>query len=101
MWDSKQAVISREGEIYRVSGPVTIENVRGVIEEGRRVFTGGDLRVDLGALKNVDSSALSMLLEWMRDAAGNGRHLCFLNVPENLASLARVYGVLDHLPVEA
>jgi phospholipid transport system transporter-binding protein len=94
-------MIRPEGDVYRVEGPVTIENVRGVIEEGRRVFSGGDLRVDLGGLENVDSSALSMLLEWMRDAAASGRRVRYLNVPENLASLARVYGVLDHLPVAA
>jgi len=94
-------MIRREGDVYRVEGPVTIENVRGVIEEGRRVFSGEDLRVDLGGLESVDSSALSMLLEWMRDAAASGRRVRYLNVPENLASLARVYGVLDHLPVAA
>jgi len=94
-------MIRREGDVYRVEGPVTIENVRGVIEEGRRVFSGEDLRVDLGGLENVDSSALSMLLEWMRDAAASGRRVRYLNVPENLASLARVYGVLDHLPLAA
>lgn len=94
-------MISRDRDIFRVSGPVTIDNVRVVIEEGRREFAGNDARVDLGGLENVDSSALSMLLEWMRDAAANGRQFRVLNVPENLTSLARVYGVLDHLPIEA
>ncbi len=94
-------MISRDGDLFRVTGPVTIDNVRGVIEEGRRAFAGNDARVDLGGLENVDSSALSMLLEWMRDAAGSGRQFRVRNVPENLASLARVYGVLDHLPIEA
>lgn len=92
-------MISREGEVFRVSGPVTIDNVRGVIEEGLQAFDRDDLVVDLGGLGTVDSSALSMMLEWMRAAARSGRRVRYLNLPENLKSLAGVYGVLDELPL--
>jgi phospholipid transport system transporter-binding protein len=93
-------VIERQDEGFRVSGPVTMDNVHGVIEEGRLAFDREILLVDLSGLENVDSSAISMMLEWMRDARGRGRRISFRKVPENLKTLARVYGVLDALPIE-
>ncbi len=93
-------MVSRDGDIFRVSGPVTLDNVRAVIEEGARAFDGeADATVDLSGLENVDSSAISMMLEWARDAARGGRRLRFAGLPENLKTLARVYGVLDALPL--
>lgn len=92
-------MVSRDGDIFRVSGPVTIDNVTSVIEAGRQAFAGSDAVVDLSGLENVDSAAISMMLEWMRDAAGGGRRVRFANLPENLRTLAKVYGVLDVLPL--
>ncbi|HSD60640.1 MAG TPA: STAS domain-containing protein, partial [Burkholderiales bacterium] len=83
-----------------VSGPVILDNVCAVIEEGRRAFGGeADATVDLSGLESVDSSAISMMLEWARDAARGGRRMRFAGLPANLKSLARVYGVLDTLPL--
>lgn len=92
-------MISREGNRFRVSGSVTIDNVRRVIEEGLGVFEGDELVIDLSGLENVDSSALSMMLEWMREAVKLGRRIHYVNLPENLKSLAGVYGVLEELPL--
>jgi phospholipid transport system transporter-binding protein len=92
-------VISRDGDTFRVRGPVTLENVTAVVREGREAFDGTDLVVDLSGVENVDSAAISMMLEWMRDAARDGRRVRFSNLPENLRTLAKVYGVLDLLPL--
>jgi len=93
-------VVSRDGNIFRVSGPVILDNVCAVIEEGRRAFGAqADVIVDLSGLENVESSAISMMLEWARDAAREDRRMRFAGLPENLKSLARVYGVLDTLPL--
>lgn len=92
-------MVSRDGDIIRVSGPVTIDNVTAVIEAGRQAIAGSDPVVDLSGLENVDSAAISMMLEWMRDAARGGRRVRFANLPENLRTLAKVYGVLDVLPL--
>ena len=93
-------MVSRDGGVFRVSGPVTLDNVCAVIEEGRRAFGAeADLTVDLSGLQNVDSSAISMMLEWARDAARGGRRVRFSGLPENLKTLARVYGVLESLPL--
>jgi phospholipid transport system transporter-binding protein len=92
-------VIRREGDVFLVEGPVTVANVETVLAEGQRLFDGPQVRVDLARMTEVDSSAVSLLLEWSRQAARNGRRLIFLNPNANLRSLAALYGVSDLVPV--
>ena len=75
-------------------------NVEAVLEEGRRIFDGNDVRIDMSEVSEVDSSALSLLLQWLRDAAASGRTLTFLNLNESMRSLATLYGVRELLPTE-
>ena len=91
-------MIRRDGEAFRVEGPVTIANVEALLAEGLRLFEGQDIRVDLAGITEVDSSAVSLLLEWSRDAAHHGRRLTFLNLDSNLKSLATLYGVSTLIP---
>jgi phospholipid transport system transporter-binding protein len=50
----------------------------------------------------VDSSAVSLVLEWLREAQRNQRKLRFTHLPDNLKSLATLYSVLDLIqPAEA
>jgi len=80
-----------------VQGPITIENVETLLGEGKELLTAAQLTVDLAAVTEVDSSALSLLLEWRREARRNGRAISFLNLPANLKSLAELYGVTELL----
>lgn len=57
------------------------------------------LVIDLAQVESVDSAAVSLLLSWMRRAQRNNMTLSFSNVPDNLMSLARLYGVADMLPL--
>jgi phospholipid transport system transporter-binding protein len=45
----------------------------------------------------VDSSAVSLLLEWRRTAQAAARRVEFVSIPPNLQSLADLYGVADLL----
>jgi ABC-type transporter Mla MlaB component len=56
-------------------------------------------RFDLAQVEAADSSAVSMLLGWLRNAQRHQAKLTFVNVPENLRSLAHLYGVADALPL--
>ena len=80
-----------------VQGPITMDNVVSLLEQGREMFNTPRFTVDLAAVTEVDSSALSLLLEWRREAARNGRQVSFLNLPGNLRSLAKLYGVTELL----
>jgi len=64
---------------------------------------GGDLVIDFAQVAAVDSSAVSLMLAWLRLAQRKNMKLSFINVPGNLRSLANLYGVsaLLSLPVDA
>jgi phospholipid transport system transporter-binding protein len=82
----------------RVEGPLTIENITRVLEESERLFTTHEIIVDLAAVTDVDSSAVSLLLQWQRAARTGGRTIQYVNLPPNLKSLAALYGVADLIP---
>jgi phospholipid transport system transporter-binding protein len=92
-------MIRREGRRLVVSGPVTLANVAGLLDEGRRHLDEGVRAVDLGEINEMDSSLLALMLAWMRDARARGGELVFVNLPESLKTIARLYGVESLLPV--
>lgn len=76
-------------------GPITIDNVVSLLAQGNGLFTAPQVTVDLAQVTEVDSSAVSLLLEWHREAGRNGRAVRFLKLPDNLKSLATLYGVTE------
>jgi phospholipid transport system transporter-binding protein len=88
-------MIARDGDYCRVQGPITIENVAALLAQGQALLSGPVVTVDLAAVTEVDSSALSLLLEWRREAGRENRSIRYLNLPANLRSLAELYGVTD------
>jgi phospholipid transport system transporter-binding protein len=91
-------MIRREAGRMLLSGPVTLGNVTQLLEEGRRHLLEGALTVDLAEVTELDSSALALLLAWLREAKAAGRAVVFANLPEALRTIARLYGVEDLLP---
>ena len=91
-------MIRREGGRIILSGPVTLANVAGIMEEGRRHLEEGVKTVDVGEVSELDSSLLAMLLSWLREARAKERQLEFANLPESLRTLAKLYGVEALLP---
>jgi phospholipid transport system transporter-binding protein len=76
-------------------GPVTIQNAAAVLEEGNRLFAADRVTLDLAAVTEVDSAAVSLLLEWRRAAGRRNQRIEFINLPDNLKSLAKLYGVTE------
>lgn len=91
-------MIACEDGRCRVEGPLTIENIGEVLEESERLFTAREITVDLAGVTDVDSSAVSLLLQWQRAARAAGRTVSCLNLPGNLKSLAVLYGVAELIP---
>lgn len=50
-------------------------------------------RVNLEGVSRSDSSAISVFLNWLRNAKENSNKILFINVPANLQSLLQLYGV--------
>ena len=92
-------MISRDGDRLQISGRLTIESVTDIFDTVLQPEGGAGLMVDLGKVEAVDSAAVSLLLSWLRRAQRSQVTLCFHNVPDNLLSLARLYGVAELLPL--
>ncbi|MGH8763636.1 MAG: STAS domain-containing protein [Nitrosospira sp.] len=88
--------LSEDGKLS-VEGSITVHNVVAVVERGIALFDRDDLVIDLIHVTEVDSSAVSMLLEWQREAHRCQRRICFANTPSNLKGLAQLYGVSELL----
>jgi len=89
-------MITLDGPRAVLAGPVTLANVNAVLGEGVRVFTA-PVTVDLAGVTEVDSTAVSVLLEWRRAALRDKRTIGYVNYPENLKSLIKLYGVSELL----
>jgi len=86
-----------DGNQCTVQGPITADNVVSLLEQGARQFTGPRVTIDLSGVTEVDSTALSLLLEWRREAARSGREVLYRNLPASMKSLAELYGVTELL----
>ena len=80
-----------------LSGSITMRNAAAVLEEGKRLFNGESVVVDLAGITELDSSAVSLLLEWRRALKAENRRIEYVNIPANLQSLADLYGVSELL----
>jgi phospholipid transport system transporter-binding protein len=94
-------VIKREGEWMAVQGNLNIGTVPALFKTGLQHLAGEDFQVDFSQVSSVDSAAVSLLLGWSRAAQLAGHDLRVKGLPEDLLSLARLYGVADLLPQQS
>lgn len=92
-------MITRNGNRVVVSGDLTMATANAVFKEGFEAANGDQLVVDLAQVGAVDSSAVSLMLSWLREAQRQNVQLCFTHVPDNLISLAKLYSVAESLPL--
>jgi len=91
-------MIKRENEWMVVQGILNIETVPLLFETGLQQLAGEDFQVDFSQVTSVDSAAVSMLLGWARAAKRIQHGLRVKGLPDDLLSLARLYGVAEMLP---
>lgn len=92
--------MSGQGEVkIEFTGRLTMETVPGWFSAGLRQLEVGDLTADFSRVEAVDSAAISLMLGWQRAAQAKQRKLNVVGWPQDLLSLARLYGVDDLLPL--
>lgn len=91
--------IEKDGNSLRVVGAMTMENIHGMLADSLPLLQGSELSLDLGATPEVDSAAISLVFEWLRQAQRRNIRLTFTNIPDPLRSLAALYGVSDLIPL--
>ncbi|MDC8445771.1 MAG: STAS domain-containing protein [Nitrosomonas sp.] len=90
-------MIYRDGNTLVVEGGVTVHNVAGLTRQGIELLDSNLLYVDLQKVTEVDSTTISMLLEWQRAADRKDCRLKFVHFPASLESLMQLYDVTSIL----
>lgn len=84
-----------ENGIAYLEGDLTLAQAVSVMKDGERLLTDGVTVFDLAGLGKVDSSALSLFMNWRRTAQANNLPIAFRNTPQSLLGLANLYGVTE------
>ena len=90
--------IARSGPgAYRLTGELSFTTVPQVWAAARRLIAedagSSTLHLDLAGVERADSAGVALLLEWLREARRQGRHLRLDNVPAQMQAIARVSGL--------
>ena len=74
---------------------LTVANAATALEQGEAAIGAGQSVFDLRNVQAVDSAAVSVMLAWQRAAHRAGLVLELRNLPANLKSLTKLYGVCE------
>jgi len=90
-------VILRKGDALFLEGAVTLDTVPGLVDVVAEHLRQGVSVVDFNAVTEVDSAAVALALEWLRQAGRAGKGLRLANLPASMQNLAKLYGVSELL----
>lgn len=90
-----------EGDTLKLDGPILMGTLCEVYRAGLDHLAGRTLTIDMAAVTEVDSSAVSLVLQWQRQAGQQNGAIKLVNLPANLLTLAKLYGVTELLPAVA
>ena len=80
---------------WNLSGDLTIEKIPTIIDLIKKQKTDKKTTIDFSKVTSIDTSTLSLIFELQREAKKTQSHFIFKNLPKNLNSLAKLYGVED------
>jgi phospholipid transport system transporter-binding protein len=92
-------MIHADGGRLIVKAPLIIANARALLEAGRSALQSGEQVFDFSEVTEADSSALAVMLGWLRAAEAARASIRFANIPQGVSSLAELYGVTELLPL--
>lgn len=82
-----------------VRGVLDFDSVAALLKQPLSWPAGDDVHIDLAGVSHSNSAGLALLLEWLKNAQQKGRQIKYHNVPEQLLTIARAYGIDDDLPI--
>ncbi|MBU3696466.1 lipid asymmetry maintenance protein MlaB [Dechloromonas sp.] len=91
-------IVSEAGRLV-ITVPMVMDNARGLLDAGRRLLQPGEQVFDFSRIAVADSSAVAVMLGWLRAADQSRSTLTFAEIPSGVRSLAELYGVTDLLPL--
>ena len=90
-------MISQEGDRLLLQGPATIDTVTALLTQARTLLAPGAAVLDFKGVTEVDSAAIALALECLREAHRRKLVLSLANLPEVMQHLAELYAVSELL----
>lgn len=87
------AQITQAGSEWKLSGEVVIHNATSILASSKALTMTPATKIDFSEVTNIDTAAISLIFEWKRRAQKENQAIEFVNLPANLNSLTRLYGV--------
>jgi len=76
---------------FKVFGPLDADTATDLLKRSDEAFKGATaLEIDLANVHEGDSAGLAVLIEWLKLAKQRRQTIHFMNVPEQIAALARI-----------
>lgn len=92
-------MIRTGGNRLEVSGAMTLPGASALLAEGNGALADAETVFDLAAVTDVNSSSLAVIFGWLREAQRLGKAIRIMHPPQEMLSLAEVYGVAELLPL--
>ena len=97
MRQETRAELRIDGQIAFLEGDLTLPHASRMLTQGKTAIQDGIHSFDLSRVGHMDSSAISLILGLRRFAETQGQNIEIQSVSESLLSLAKLYGVAEHL----
>lgn len=79
---------------WNISGDVLMTTANDLLKQSQALAIE-QTKIDFANVTDVDTSAISLILEWKRRAKDENQSLTFVNLPANLTSLVQLYDVAE------
>lgn len=89
------AQIAQIDNCWDISGDVVIGAVPALLKASKSLSMMDNTTVDFANVTDIDTSTISLILEWKRRAQKENQSLKFVNFPANLTTLMQLYGVAE------
>ena len=93
-------MITQEGDRLLLQGPVTVGTVAALLAQARTLLAPGVAVLDFKGVTEVDSAAVALALECLREARRRKLALSLANLPEAMQHLAELYAVSELLQAD-
>ncbi len=89
------AQITQTNDRWILSGDVVNSTAGDILKVSQAFSIVDNTTIDFADVEDIDTTAVSLILEWKRRAAKENQTLSFVNLPENLTSLVQLYDVAE------
>lgn len=91
------ATIKLINSIWHIEGDVLMEDANDILDQSKQLDLLDEQVIDFAKVREVDTAAVSLMLEWHRRAMTENKRIIFDHLPYGLVSLNALYGVKEIL----